>query len=960
MKFDGVVLTILMASLMLCTPSGFADDAAPAPEAVITSGCEYDYPPFCIVGEKGRAGGFSVELLRAALATMDRGVTFRVGKWAEVKGLLEKGEIEALPLVGRTPERESIFDFTFPYLSLHGAIVVREETTDIHDLSGLKGRRVAVMAGDNAEEFLRRTDAGLEIQTTPTFVEALRDLSRGQYDAVVIQRLLAHRLIQEAGITNLRIVGQPLEEFRQDFCFAVRKGDPETLSLLNEGLALVMADGTFRHLQRKWFASLELPSDDQITIGTELGYQPYSFLDENGRPAGFNVDLTRVIAENVGLDAEIKIGPWGEIRKALEAGVIDAISGMFYSEERDRLVDFSPPYAIVHQAVFARRETPEINSADDLRGKAIIVMDGDIMDDYVREEGITRDPVRAETQAAALRLLASGKGDYALVARLPGLYWIKKLNLTNLRIAGPLLRSSKYCYAVKEGNVSLLSRLSEGLAISKETNEYSAIYDKWLGVLEPRGMGAGRIVKYAAIIIIPLLVIISVMILWSRTLRKQVAQRTGELEREITERDRTATALRESEVRIKESKLRYQKLFTNSLASIFLIDPETRVIEEVNPAGLELTGFSREELVGSPLARIFPGTRNETAEILEKVVEEGLRIIAKIVTTASGEERFVDAAFSYYTYADRPLIQMITLDITERKAAEGALELLRENLEIRVAEQTKELEERVEESEKSRRAMLYMVEDLNRTSWELKSAQESLVRSERLAAIGELAGSVAHELRNSLGVLTNVVSYLGVAVPSPDETLRRNLGHMVESVGRANKLVSDLLDYSREAKPVKSVFSICELVDEVLANAPVPENIEIERHCPEDESRYVFADRVQISHVIENLVKNAVEAMTGSEKSLEGGKLTISCRPGDEGKVIFRISDTGVGISPGDMGRVFDPLFTRKSKGIGLGLSLSRRYAGLNGGELTAESEEGKGSTFTLVLPAGVNTDLHR
>ncbi len=91
--------------------------------------------------------------MRAALAAMGRDVTFRKGPWPEVRGWLEQAEIDALPLVGRTPEREALFDFTVPYMSLHGAIVVRTSEIDIRDFADLRGRRIAVMAGDNAEEF---------------------------------------------------------------------------------------------------------------------------------------------------------------------------------------------------------------------------------------------------------------------------------------------------------------------------------------------------------------------------------------------------------------------------------------------------------------------------------------------------------------------------------------------------------------------------------------------------------------------------------------------------------------------------------------------------------------------------------------------------------------------------------------------------------------------------------------
>jgi len=109
-----------------------------------------------------------------------------------------------------------------------------------------------------------------------------------------------------------------------------------------------------------------------LTIGAAADYAPNSFLDGNGDPAGYNVELTRAIARAMGMNVEIRIGPWGDIRQTLEEGKIDAISGMYYSEERDRLVDFSPPYTIVHHAVFARPDSPRLKTEQGLRGRDIV------------------------------------------------------------------------------------------------------------------------------------------------------------------------------------------------------------------------------------------------------------------------------------------------------------------------------------------------------------------------------------------------------------------------------------------------------------------------------------------------------------------------------------------------------------------------------------------------------------
>jgi len=316
---------------------------AQASRPAILSGCEYDYPPYCIVNPDNSVTGFSVELLRAALKVMDRKVAFETGTWPEMKQKLAEGSIEVLPLVGRTPEREAIYDFTFPYLVMHGTIIVRDSTTGIQIPSDLAGKRVAVLKGDNAEEYLLRAKLGAEIISLDSFETALRALSEGQYDAVVIQKLLAMQIIKNNGFKNLKVAGPQLTDFKQSFCFATRKGNKELLALLNEGLSIVMADGTFRELYATWFSGIEAfgQAGSRIIMGGDSNYPPYEYLDKNGQPAGFNVDLTRAIARQLGFTIEIRLGRWDDIRKGLSTGSVDAVQGMFYTAERDRVYGLS-------------------------------------------------------------------------------------------------------------------------------------------------------------------------------------------------------------------------------------------------------------------------------------------------------------------------------------------------------------------------------------------------------------------------------------------------------------------------------------------------------------------------------------------------------------------------------------------------------------------------------------------
>ncbi|RJP85570.1 MAG: PAS domain S-box protein [Desulfobacteraceae bacterium] len=266
-----------------------------------------------------------------------------------------------------------------------------------------------------------------------------------------------------------------------------------------------------------------------IMVGGEIDYPPYCFLDKNGRPTGFQVDLTRSIAKVMGMEIEISLSLWAEVRKGLENGTIDIICGMFYSEERAEIYDFSPPYAIVSSVIFARRDAPSVHSIDELRNKEIIVMRGEAMHDFVVKQKITQKLILAETPHDVLKRLADGEGDYALGAQMPGLYWIDKLGLSNITTMGKPLEPFKDCFAVRKGNTLLLSRFSEGLMILQQTGEFQKLHQKWFGVLETPGVSLTKVLKYAAAVFLPLLVLMVAAFIWSWTLRHTVAHRTQEL-----------------------------------------------------------------------------------------------------------------------------------------------------------------------------------------------------------------------------------------------------------------------------------------------------------------------------------------------------------------------------------------------------------------------------------------------
>ena len=274
-----------------------------------------------------------------------------------------------------------------------------------------------------------------------------------------------------------------------------------------------------------------------LVIGCETDYPPFSFTGDTGETVGFSIDLTRAIAEVMGFKAELRVAPWIEIRSQLEAGEIDAAAGMFFSSERDLKVDFSQPFAEIHQTLFNRSGGPAASTLSDLKGKSIIVMRGDIMDDHLSAEGFSAGLIRTDSLAQALTLFSDGRGDYLAGARLPILYYLKEQGIQGIEAGGDLYHETEYCFAVPEGRRELLTAFIEGLSILKQRGEYRKLYDRWIGPLEPRAIEMPDALRYASYVVGPLLLVAAAALLWVQLMRRQVALRTAELRAEIQRRD---------------------------------------------------------------------------------------------------------------------------------------------------------------------------------------------------------------------------------------------------------------------------------------------------------------------------------------------------------------------------------------------------------------------------------------
>jgi len=230
-----------------------------------------------------------------------------------------------------------------------------------------------------------------------------------------------------------------------------------------------------------------------------------------------------------------------------------------------------------------------------------------------------------------------------------------------------------------------------------------------------------------------------------------------------------------------------------------------------------------------------------------------------------------------------------------------------------------------------------------------KEIEQELEETRRFATIGETTAIIGHDLRNPLQTIvltTHLMRAKYKNVPSP--AMKQGLGELLESIEERaiymDKIVSDLQDYARRLKPKLVETSLRKLIDDSLSTVKVPENVEVSILVEEEQSSRLRVDLTMMSRALTNLITNAVQAMP------EGGRLTIKSSATEDAALIS-VQDTGVGIPEKNLGRLFEPLFTTKAQGMGLGLSVCRRLVKAHNGTILVDSEVGRGSTFTVKIP---------
>jgi PAS domain S-box-containing protein len=677
------------------------------------------------------------------------------------------------------------------------------------------------------------------------------------------------------------------------------------------------------------FAGNHAKAPPPIIVRGDQNYPPFEYLNEDGDPDGFNIEILQAISRAMHMAVKVDLGPWHLVRKQLENGEIDALAGMYRTQVRGEKLNFSVPHFISTYSVFVRKDS-SITGIGQCSGKTIVLQKGDLDHDYVVENNISNKLILEDDWENVIKTLARGQGDCAIVSRLQGMHLLKKNGISNLKPVGEPILQKKYCIAVTKGNDNLLAKFNEGLFLIKTSGEFDAIYEKWFGAFNIDALSYADLFIKTLWAIIPLLILVATGFVWSWVLAIQVKNKTAKLSKELVEHKRTEDKLRKSEGKIKS-------IFRAAPTGIGLV--YDRVIHQVNDKLSEITGFSREELIGQSARILYPtqeeyeyvgtekysqlhkngtGTvetkwQNGDGDIIDVLLSstpidlddfsKGITFSALDITYLKNKESELSESEKKYQaimesmkepvyissqdyiieYMNPTMIKRTGRDATGEKCFKVIHDFDETcpwcHFEIIEKGDTNELDIVSARDNRSFHisatpiahgdgsvSMLNVLRDTTK----IKKIEAQLQQAHKMEAIGVLAGGIAHDFNN---ILSGIFGYSKLAEMNIHENPEKAKGHInqiLKGARRATGLVQQILTFSRQTEDEKYLLNISVVVKEALKllRSSIPSTIEIREKV--FSKALVMADPTRIHQVLMNLCTNAYHAMRA-----DGGILTV-------------------------------------------------------------------------------------
>lgn len=648
---------------------------------------------------------------------------------------------------------------------------------------------------------------------------------------------------------------------------------------------------------------IEASSDGEILnitgplrVGFDPELPPFQYKG-NDIYTGFNIEILNTIATNEGIEIQYIPMNMEQSINALRQKDIDIILGISYSADLIADMEFTERFFTSSVGLLVAQDNKQIENISDLSEKIVALQRGTVEYDFLRN--IRRIKYNATSnQSNAFELLMLGRSDAFVGNRQTAEYLLQERGLSNkYTFAENYVLPLEYSMAVHKQDYALLNYLNHGLQSIKVDGTYSAVYDYWFSSAESN---LKKRIQTLIQIFIVVLAIASTLILlgirWNRQLQKEVDKKTKDLKM-------VNQSLANQVQKTKNSDQFKEQILDSSPGGVMTCDRQGQ-ITSFNPEAVKIAGI-KSKPIGlnfseiSIIAQLLKGK-------IDKVLQEGTLFLGteQTLTRAGGEDFYI----RYNVY---PLYDF----------------------------------------EKKIIGTILSFEDIT----EEKKLREQLFSQEKSQALSQLVAGVAHEIRNPL---TSIKTFVEL-IPSKLNSLQfqKELStHVPKEIERLNKLVEELIDYAKPTNAHKETIEVVELIStcSILFQQMI-QNKGIKLETQLEKGMLIEADPNQLKQVIINIILNGIEAIEDKIKRLKNnrdvlsGELQLTIKAWQEGESVYiQIIDQGIGMTVEETRRAFDPFYTTKAKGTGLGLALSKQFIQENKGELKLESKLGQGTKITL------------
>ena len=385
------------------------------------------------------------------------------------------------------------------------------------------------------------------------------------------------------------------------------------------------------------------------------------------------------------------------------------------------------------------------------------------------------------------------------------------------------------------------------------------------------------------------------------------------------------TALKQTQQALRESEAGYRTIIDSSPISISIVGRDDGRYVEVNKAFCHQTGYRRESVIGQNVLGLdLYANPSDLGKVTNTLAKHG-RVDNMEIAYKARDGKILEALLSItpIRYKGRDCMLSATVNINAMKNAQRELDRYRQNLEQMVADRTRELE----------------------------AAQQELVKQEKLAVLGQLTATVSHELRNPLGVIRSSNFYLQRKSQSSDKKQKKHFRRIEEQVTLCDTIVSDLLEYTRGRNISVVRQKLSDWVPEVIEQIEESEGIKISIEG-ENDLLALPHDREKMRRVMINVLDNAIQAVKAKANESTDYRPEVCVRfASEEGGVAIHIVDNGIGMDQETSKRAFEPLFTTRARGTGIGLANVKKIVEEHKGRITLDSRPGQGTEMKITLP---------